>query len=551
MSLEYVNELMCKFDNKIAVVQILPVLDTAPRIKYYDNCSLTLEAACRRQCTAVPDPSVNKLNQLRSYVNTVIVPELNEIFAEFHYSYEVWFNHLTASQQDEILEIDDTCLHVRNCSIFCKGEKQQDAVDPPKNRCISALNSHHKKIMGPIVYAAEQYIKVFKGYSGGCNWEDLGNIYKQWHDKDFKIVQCDISGMDRSVKMELKDIIFHTVYTILTPFVHHVSHELWQVHAFPVKTTMIANIFEKQELIDYGSATIDGTVFSGSCDTTFMNTLTTVVLQRFVMEVELGMAPDDYDLLGKGDDSAVGLPKQIEDATIQRAYASCYYFTNDITDNLVNQYRAHGFGMTLKFLQITPYIDDIDFCSTNCFYCSKCEKYRVTRRLDRFIELTPWSAAVIPMPPKMRLAYKQNLYESNLAWMQGLPIFTQLNDYLQTNVYVDYNLAGRAKRKLPVNEFDTIWKNKMFGDKHHDEDVYKKFGKNDYYSMINQVGSIQNCCATDYALWLEHKYNLSPLTINVICKQISEVTDSVYTCPLLTDALQYYGEYKKHTYFTR
>jgi hypothetical protein len=550
MTLEYVNQLTCQLENKIAVVQILPVLDTSPKIVYYDNCELTLKAACRRQCTGVPEPNPTKLQQLRTYVNGVIVPELNDIFANFHYSVEVWYNHLTAIQQDEIDAIDDDSLFVRHCSIFCKGEKQQDAVDPPKNRCISALNANHKKVMGPVVYAAEQYIKQFKGYCGGCNWDDLGDIYKSWDLKDYKIIQSDISGMDRSVKMELKDIIFHTLYNILTPFIHHVPNEIWLLHAFPIRTNMLSKMFDKNELIDFGSATIEGTVFSGSCDTTFMNTLTTVILQRFVMEVEMGLDTGDYDLLGKGDDSAVGITKNINNADIIAAYARCYYFTPDLTNNLVNQYRQHGFGMTLKFLQISEHLDDIDFCSTNCFYCTTCNKYRVTRRLDRFIELTPWSSVVIPMTNKHRLAYKQNLYTANLAWMRGLPIFSQLNDYLKTDVVCNYSLAGRQRKQLRVCPFDEEWARVLFVNKHSDN-VITKFGKNDYYSMITQVGSILSCCAKDYYKWLEDKYGLPSFMVDIICKQISDTSDSRYNCPLLTDAIQHYGEYKKSTYFTR
>lgn len=474
------------------------------------------------------------------------MPEVTELLSEFHYSVDVWYNHLTEHQQREIDEIDLAEINYRDCTVFCKGEKQQLGSEPPKNRCISALNSHHKLVMGPVVYALEQYFKKFKGYCGGANWTDMAEIYDDWYEKDYQIIQCDVSGMDRSVTMELKEIIFHTIYDHVAPHIHHVEPETWKVHSTPRMTKMISNMYSEGKLNRYGTASILGTVFSGSCDTTFMNTVTTVVLNRFVAETKLSCV--NYDLKCKGDDSVVGLPRTYDKQTIVKAYATTYYFANQIKSEYAMFYGRHGSGLCLKYLQISNDTSDIDFCSTNVFRCKQCKKHRVTRRLDRFVELTPWSSAIVHLPYRLKLAYKQALHDSNLKWMRGLPIYTQLNDTLCTNVYDYYSLAGKTRRKRVLSTEDRIWQERFFSK--IDDQTYQLFGKQDYYSMINQTGDIQPCCSEYYFEWLFEKCGLSRLEVSAICKQIADNQNDILYSPLLSDALSHYSDYKKSTYFS-
>jgi len=544
-SKQYIDAYCCVDNKHIAVVQILPVLDTSPRIIYYDHCFLCLVAACKRQCIGAPPPSPTIIAELRAFMINVILPELRIIFQDFHYSYEVWYNHLTRTQQLEIDRLIDQNINYRGCCIFCKGEKQQDDIEPPKNRCISALCAQHKKVMGAVIYAMEQYIKKFKGYCGGKNWSELGDMITNWSHDAYKILQCDVSGMDRSVSMELKDLIFHSIYKIVEPYVDHVEFETWVKHAYPIKTTMNASLFVDKQSVDYGNADIIGTVFSGSCDTTFMNTLTTVIINRFVCEVKLNLSSDQYDLACKGDDSIVVVPNTLCNNTIVDAYATTYYFAKQVKSPFSPFYYEHGCGMTLKYLSISNNYDDIDFCSTNTFYCKKCAKYRLTRKIDRFIELTPWSSSMIALSEKTRDAYKQNLYLSNLKWMNGLPIFSQINNFLRTDCYTKYDLSGKPKKKLILNKIDQLWFDEMFGDNHTKFDLLRKFGKDEYYSKLNETGDIQPCCADSYRSWLEEKLNINDSQIIAICEQIADYKgDSNYSCPLLSDALYYYNNYK-------
>lgn len=441
----------------------MPRLDTSSNLIYYDSCKANLYAAVRRQCTATPNPDDEFLDQLQSYFDNTIMPEIAYLLENFHYSFDVWYNHLDAAQQLEIDRIDSDKLETRFANIFCKCEKQEIVnSELPKNRTISAMCGQHKYVMGPVIYALEQYFKNFKGYCGGKTWNDLGLIYDEWLAKGFtKFVQSDISGMDRSVKRRLLAMI-EQIYDLITPFIHHVDFETWKKHAFVTKTQIFANFFEDKFMDSLGFCTVFDKVFSGESSTTWKNTLINIIIIRFICEVLLKLLPNEYGLAGKGDDSGAALPSSISDTEVRTAFYKCYYPAKVTKHSFSPYYLRHGTGLTLKFLSISDTITDGDFCSTNTFYCHICKHHRITRKLDRFINLTPWSDTAHNLTDQQRLAYLHNLYLSNLKWCKGLPIFSQLNDKLRTNVTTKYTLNGKPRKVLPLKPTDKAWFDQMF-----------------------------------------------------------------------------------------
>lgn len=533
------------------MIQILPTLSTAPKIVYYENCKANLYAAVKRQCTSTPGPNISFLTKLNVYIQDVILPEIREILADFHYSQDVWYNHLTSIQQDEMDGIDLTRLGTRYASMFCKSEKQMvEGGEFPKNRAISALCAEHKYVMGPVVYSLEQYFKKFKGYGGGKTWEDMGKQFTQWHDRDLStIVQSDISGMDRSVVQYLKEMLGHVIYEMVAPYVTHVSYDLWVLHSQPYITKIIAEYFEDKTCSSFGFASLIGKVFSGSSDTTFFNTLLTAIIQRYVIEVLLGLGKDEYDLSAKGDDSVDALPTGFDKNAIRKAFGIAYYNAADTKTLFGHLLTRHGSGMVLKFLSISDHIDDIDYCSTNVFFCEQCHVYRLTRKLDRFIYLTPWSDSIINLPRVQQLAFMENLYISNLRWMDGLPIFTQLNNKLHTSIKCNYSLAGKTKTTRRLNTFDEAWFKTMFNVQYENNKylLQQQFGKNTAYSMVDQINVINSCCVSSYEKWLEAKLNLSIQDIETIKNDIDLTHDEELVSPMLTFALLNHESYKKST----
>jgi len=545
-TVEYIANLQCIAEPRVALLQIMPTLYGAPDLVYYDNCVANLYAALRRQCTATPGPCVNYLNRFSDFFNNVIMVEIRDILNEFHYSYDVWYNHLTAAQQDSMDSLDLDNLFVRYVNIFCKAEKQLcENGELPKNRAISAMCEEHKYVMGPVVYALEQYFKKFKGYGGGKTWDETGKLISLWHECGFtRVIQSDISGMDRSVTQDIKTLIGHSIYREVEQYVHHVNLDVWRIHAYPTTTKISANYYDNDEPKTLGSSMMIGEVFSGSSDTTFFNTVVTVCFQRYVMEVELGLQPDEYDLTAKGDDSAIACSPSLATADIRAAFRRTYYDSKDIKGYHTSYLTSHGCGMVLKFLSISDDLADIDYCSTNCYHCEHCG-YRLTRKIDRFFYLTPWSDSIKDLQPQQQLAYMQNLYEANNYWMKGLDLFDPFNNKLNTNTKSNYTLSGKSRKQLVLSKSDAIWYNKMF-DANNINRLYilqQKFGKNAAYSMINQDSTPKECCVQAYKAWLFNKLSLQQYHIDVIHNDIEKSEEKVYS-PFLLHGFELYDSYK-------
>ncbi len=525
----------------------MPILETAPKIIYYENCKANLYAALRRQCTATPAPNSLFLLRFQHYYNTVIMPEIESLLVDFHYSYDVWYNHLTKQQQDSMDSLSPDQLTTRYVNMFCKSEKQLcDGAELPKNRAISAMCEEHKYVMGPVVYALEQYFKGFKGYGGGKTWDQTGKLYDDWHTRGFtKVIQSDISGMDRSVTQEIKNIIAHPLYKLVEPFVTHVDTEAWTVHAYATHTQIRANYFVDKTMETLGVGTMYGEVFSGSSDTTFFNTLVTACFQRYVMEVELQINIDDYDLTAKGDDSVIACSPAIPNSDIRSAFNNVYYQGADVKGLHTPYMTQHGCGMVLKFLSISEDLSDIDYCSTNCYRCDSCG-FRLTRRIDRFFYLTPWSDSVKNLKMKERLAYMQNLYEANNHWMRNLPILSPFNNHLQTKVRSDYTMVGKSRKQRTLSAKDSQWYAKMFDSVYEKRlfEMQQKFGKNIAYSMVSQVSPTKTCCVKAYRAWLFTKLSISEYDCDIIEQELRQHDNGKIVSPLLEYGLEMYNKYK-------
>ncbi len=546
-TIEFINALVCPPSTKIALVQIMRTFAGAPPVVFYDNCKANLYAAVRRQWTATPQPSDVFLDKLAYYFDNTILPEIKELLSDFHYSYDVWYNHLAKHQQDSMDKLDVHALHARYVNIFCKSEKQLvENGEMPKNRAISAMCEESKYVMGPVVYALEQYFKKFKGYGGGQNWQQTAHTLDAWREAGWtKLIQSDISGMDRSVTQRLKEIIGHQIYKLVEPFVTHVPHDIWAIHAYPKTTRIVSNYYVDKLCESFGSCNMEGEVFSGSSDTLFFNTVVTDVIQRYTMEVELGINKYEYGIKAKGDDSAIAVNSGITNDAIRSAFNRVYYLAKDVKTTYGTYLPKHGSGMTLKYLSISDCLDDFDYCSTNCYRCEQCG-FKLTRKFDRFIYLTPWSDAIKNLTRVQQLAYCQNLYEANLYWMKGLPILTQINNFLKTDVKEQYTLVGGKKRTRLLNQVDTEWYNNLFDVQYEQRRtlLQQQFGKSAAYSMLDQISDIRQCCVKAYREWLFNKMGLTDGDILNVENDINTSSGAQYESATLQLALNMYDYYR-------
>ncbi len=441
-------------DCKPGLAQLMPTIYGAPEPIIYHICEATNYCAIKRQATEVVYCDTQMLlafdkwfyNELQSW----------DWLDDFAYSYNDWYNHLTTKQQKEIDRVDPLDLTIsHDYEMFVKVEKQlyESNGKAPKNRCICVPQATEKFVMGPITYGLEKLFKNnCKGYCGGKNWQALEAIYDECDDRGLNTtIQLDGSGFDRTQHIQLKQIVDHQIYKRVADKVHHVDKSTFLKYA-TVKTRKI-KVFKtekngKQQSKKYlGCIKQTGKVFSGSMDTTLMNTIRMALYNRFVIEYHYGINKSDYELLAKGDDCTVFLNSA---KTNVEEVIKCYkkVFSEKKTG-------VHGLGQIAKYLKVGN-IEDVDFCSTSTY--KSREGYKIIRKMDRFLSLTPWSRKYLSLTPDEKKIYMHSLYLSNLKWMEGLPFFEEYNDLLKQDLtgLKARLVIGQTKKILDVEEYQYI-----------------------------------------------------------------------------------------------
>jgi hypothetical protein len=499
---------------------VAPVFLQAPQPIIYHICAANNYCATKRQATAVTKFDPVMLNEFDLWFDKIFRLEFVPLLRNFSYSYSDWYNHLNTKQQHELSRVEPYNIPLSNdYTMFVKVEKQlYDNGKAPKNRCICSPNVYHKYVLGPVTYALESLFSanVF-GYCGGKNWEQLEDYYNQCAERGQTLtMQLDGSGFDRTQFYELKRIVDHKIYMFLVNNrkIHHVDAPTYRYYACPEWRKIRVNWFTKDGLETMGFINVRGTVFSGSMDTTLMNTLRMSLYNRFVAERHFGLKKDQYGLLCKGDDAVMFLPAATNITTFRQAVLKVF------TENKTG---THGLGQIAKYIKIGN-IEDVDFCSTSTFYAPSIHSYKIIRKLDRFLTLTPWSRKALRFSKDERKVYLHQLYLSNLKWMDGLPIFSAYNDLLKQNLLgVRCRLrTGQSKVLSHDDEIQQI-------------DAYYYMDKDFIYSDVDRQSS-RKPSRHDMCLWLLEKYDLSVSEIDKIEETIRRA-DKIIDCPIINKIL--------------
>jgi hypothetical protein len=510
---------------------------------YNNSCPTALYASLQRQVLATPTPSKQFEHRFTTWFQIRMLPYLKQHLSDFEYSIPHWYNHLKASTQNRVLpfmqEYKSTLvpftqeqLTDRKVTIFCKAEKQaEENGEPPKNRAISAINSADIWVMGPVVFFLNMHFKkIIPGFSSGENWTKQAKIYDKWKNKNFKVLQSDISGWDRSIQKALKESLF-AVYELISPFVKHVPIDIFLEHATAITTFITADFFIKGGGVDkVGSAKCDYQIFSGTSDTKDGNTYINSVLTTFLLEeyfsinildnidpeLEDPMENCDAGLRAAGDDNITALPDRITLEEIQKVYREVFCKSDIIKSPYLVNNVTHGSGLTLKYLLYSN-TDMIDFCSTSTFYCNTCNEHRITRKLDRFIQFMPWTAKGIDNTKIKLSSYKYQLHIANLMWMDGLPIFSAYNDLLNTGDTTQIANNGKPKDEITLTKEDyniAILKktldpeyNRIF------THMEQTFGREEAFTMATRQTRYKPCCVHEFENTL---FERCGLTINDI-----------------------------------
>ncbi len=516
----------------------MPLLANYDRIVFYDQCIGNLYSAVKRQCIEVPNYEEKEFALFAKWYYTIFETEIIPLLEGFNHNTEAWYNALTAQQQklqDAMFDKQESELYKKNYTMFCKVEKQiaDDPDKNPKNRCICAPNEEYKHVMGPIIGRLDLIFRSFKGYAIGKDWQAKEAFYTSCLSKGLTLaVEGDGSGFDRTQHQSIKDLVEGTVYLYLLDrgYLDRYSNALYRHHI----TTPINKIYviHKERMgrsflsTDLGHVRIKGTVLSGSMDTTFANTLRMCLYNRYVCEQKLALTPQEYEIQAAGDDFTLFLPPQLSRRSVEQAYNQVFTYKKT---------GVHGLGQILKFLKFST-IEGVDFCSTETFYCERCASYKIVRKLDRFISLTPWSHAVLSMSKDEQAFYCQQLFEANEYWMKGLDIFKQFNAYLEHQGAKPVIRQGAVKKEkaLPSNISHCFYKQKMSAAQEYLTKVDKDLG----FTFLDRQSIKNTCCNISWRKHLTKYYNWTEAEIDHICKTIENAKPfGRFECPTLVNGL--------------
>lgn len=385
-------ECTCRGELQPACKVILPIGINSQKVIVYNSCKRTVYAAFKRQLKRViqPDPEVVKDLQkfMEQYFKDYVEPHL----IEFQYSYSQWFNSMPYHKQQKILNIDKQKLAYNEYGLFCKREKQEFGG---KNRAILNISSETKFVMGPIVWFLEEIAaQHFPGYCGGKNWDQLeAMLTKNYKDGYTTTVQGDGSGYDLSQHYENKHID-RLIYTFIADNcnIHHVDPQIFKSVSTARYRKMKATYTKDGRMYTLGNAIIDGTVFSGSSDTTFGNTLRMAIYNMFTLHKAGLEYEKDYRLICKGDDFCVFT----KDAHLDYEKLYYKYWCQPIKKPWEHDYTPYGIGNILKFLKVGDY-SDFDFCSTVCIPDYDKAIFKLARKPERMNPLNHYSRAALSM----------------------------------------------------------------------------------------------------------------------------------------------------------
>jgi hypothetical protein len=428
----------CKGEECEALQQILPVGANTEKVICYNSCSRTLYAAFKRQLKRVPEPAEDVIAEFQEFCEQYFLKYIEPHLRDFDYSYSQWFNCMPRHKQEAILKADPNYDGESVVfGLFCKREKQ---IFGGKNRAIANISQEVKKIMGPVCWALEDLAdKFFPGYCGKKSWSKLESYLNEAYAEGFTTaLQGDGSGFDLSQHAVCKYIDYR-IYNYLADnkLIHHVDPELFRKVATAETRKIEAKYNVGRSLKSFAKAKINGTVFSGSSDTTLMNTLRMALYNMFTL-YKMGLQYEqDYKLLAKGDDFMV-LTRRT-DVDYEANYYK-YWCTKDQGEK--TNYKPYGIGQILKFLIIGDF-STIDFCSTTVIPYANGTRFKMARKPERMSPLAHYSRAALHMNA---CELKQYLLDQAYAIDMCMPRMPFYRDYADAYRYWAETIEGDPVR---------------------------------------------------------------------------------------------------------
>lgn len=460
-----VADVICTCVNRIRIKKILPVARNMDRVICYPQCPRSLFTSTLRQCVETVVGSKLSLNQKQiknyhSYCNKLLQDEIIPLIKQnFNYDVNSWLNHLKdRAKQEEIMPFYNDYLNgikyrptwerqATKYTLFSKEEKQIVTTDEngkscyPKCRAISACSPTLKWIMGPVILELERIIgHHFKGYK--INNEN-GKQYKTWEEiEDFledayskgmtHSLDIDGSRWDTTQRLHMRYLSFK-IYEFLADngYIHHVDQTLFKNASTAKNRTLTAKTYINNRSFTILSVNLEGTMFSGSPDTTFANTITNASVGRYIIEEICQLSKTSYKLMTAGDD-----------------YSS-------ITDKTNNSIIAQSVSQVWSDLGLHPkYVlegdfSEITFCSTNVIpYKNQFDqqKFKLVRQIDRMNPLSHYSIQATSYSRGQLKKYYNSLADGLDHWAHNMPYYSQ---YSKAFRYHAQNIS--EPEEMPIN----------------------------------------------------------------------------------------------------
>jgi hypothetical protein len=292
-----------------------------------------------------------------------------------------------------------------------------------------------------------------------------------------------LKELDRYVYSKISDKIYHVPQS----WFNYVSQQYYKVmdiiHVDPVEK-------KRKTLMQYA---VLGTVFSGDCDTTLMNTMRMGLYNWYTNEKSGFDFYKDYICFSKGDDFTVmyhfAYDTKFGRYKIQQAYKRYWLAKNKPHDPTTElDKRQFGIGQILKFIEFGP-VESIKFCSLRAWIKDEQTNHiYLTRNPEKFYNLAMFSR-------KSRTRNKQGLQkflvEQAIALHTNYPKIEFFNmivgKYLDAARMVDpgsyescmewVESKQHDRRKTLSLEVDNAFDRELF--------FYNKTPRQEYYEIKN------------------------------------------------------------------
>ena len=460
-----VKDVVCTCERKPIAKYILPTTENVQHVISYPGCARVLFTAFMRQLRApTRSPSPILISQYHKFCDKFFEKEIEPIIKDFSYDVEAWMNHLkTYNKQFEVLEFYNRYkkgeLYHHSYAdpenfvytLFAKKEKQIVTDKKPKCRAISAAPPLVKFILGPVVQKLEKLLhgplhgyKMSQGGKPCKTWHEMEEMYNSCYKEGLDtIIDIDGSAWDSTQHFDMK-YLTHKIYKYLVEHnkIHHIDPELFKKVALQRERKLVAKCYIDGKTHIIFSAIIDGTTFSGSPDTTFMNTLTNLSLNHFIFDM-YGIEDHLYKMNSAGDDYNTLISAELNTQQLRD-------FIKEVWLDL---------GLLPKYVLHGGY-DQITFCSTNVIPYQTVDnetQFKIVRQMDRMIPLSLISEKALSYS-NGRLKYHYLELSNGLkTWASELPFYKEFIAaymYQHDKIPQPYELDKPGKQKMRFEAVD-------------------------------------------------------------------------------------------------